>query len=88
MRQHADDHAELTSPGRRRLLARSLLPLLTTVEGPPRPRILPVDRDAVRRDASLVLAIAARLAAVHRPVVPRAMLLLDELLTDGAHSPL
>jgi hypothetical protein len=25
---------------------------------------------------------------VHRPVVPRAMLLLDELLTDGAHSPL
>jgi hypothetical protein len=79
---------ELTSPRRRRLVARSLLRLLTTVEGPPRPRVLPVDRDAVRREASLLLAIAARLAAVHRPVAPRAMLLLDELLTDGAHSPL
>jgi hypothetical protein len=79
---------ELTNPRRRRGLARSLQRLLVAVDGSPRSWGVPVDRDAVRRNAALVAAIASRLAAIHRPVHPRAVILVEELLTDPDRSPL
>jgi hypothetical protein len=79
---------ELTDPRRRRGLARSLLRLLAAVDGSPRSWGVPFDRQAVRRNAALVATIATRLAAVHRPVHPRAVILVEELLTDAERSPL
>jgi hypothetical protein len=79
---------ELTNPRRRLGLARSLQRLLAAVDGSPRSWGVPFDRHAVRRNAALVAAIASRLAAVHRPVHPRAVILVEQLLTDPDRSPL
>jgi hypothetical protein len=79
---------ELTSPRRRRGLARALRQLLSAVDGSPRSWGVPFDREAVRRNAGLVATIASRLAAVQRPVHPGAVILVEQLLTDPERSPL
>jgi hypothetical protein len=73
---------ELVAPQERRELAR----LLRTVVHDADPRYLPAaqvfNRRAVRESAAILLEAAARLEALDRPVAPRGILLVEELLSD------
>jgi hypothetical protein len=80
--------AELTRARERRTLARALRNLLRSLELPPAMFPTPVNRSALRRNRRAVEALATRLAAVDRPVRPRGILLLRQLLGGGPHSPL
>ncbi len=67
-------------------LARSLRDVVASAEARYLPTASPVDRAAVRGDASRMLAIARRLEGP-APVAPRGVLLVEQLLVDGS-SPL
>jgi hypothetical protein len=81
---------QLTRPHRQRAVARSLRRIVEHVEavgrGPDRSAI-PIDREAVRRGYQAILGLADRLDRAGE-VSPRGMVLITDLLTDGATSPL
>ncbi len=79
---------ELTRPHERKMLARALRNLVRSLELPPAMYPVPVNRRALRRNRSAIEALAARLAQVERPVRPRGILLLRQLLAGSPHSPL
>jgi hypothetical protein len=80
--------AELTSPRRRRILARSLTSLLEELDRPTPVPAIPVNRKALRRHAALAVAIASRLTRLDRPVGARGVILVSDLLTNVFASPL
>ncbi len=75
---------ELVAPENRLELAHTLRSLVR--EAGPRylPAASPVNRLAVRAEASTLLALAARLADLEKSVAPRGVLLVERLLVDGA----
>ena len=79
---------ELTRPRERKALARALRNLLRSLELPPAVLPTPVNRRALHRNWRAVEALATRLAEVERPVRPRGVLLVRELLGGSPHSPL
>lgn len=79
---------ELTRPRERKALARALRNLLRSLELPPAVLPTPVNRPALRRNRRAVEALARRLAEVDRPVRPRGVLLVRQLLGGSPHSPL
>ena len=80
--------AELTRRRERRALARALRNLLRSLDLPPRFLPTPVNRSALRRNRRAVEALASRLAALDRPVRPRGILLVRQLLQGSVRSPL
>jgi len=80
--------AELTSARNRRVLANTLASLARELRRPSRVSPVPLDRRAVRPHHALLVALAARVAQLDRPVAPRGMVLVEELITDGLTSPL
>jgi hypothetical protein len=79
---------ELTRPHERKMLARALRNLVRSLELPPAMYPVPVNRRALRRNRPAIEALAARLAQVERPVRPRGILLVRQLLCGSPHSPL
>ena len=79
--------AELTSLRNRRALARSLEATARELDGRVLPSAVPLNRAGARPHLDLIRALAARLLAP-APVSARGVLLVQELLTDGYHSPL
>jgi hypothetical protein len=47
------------------------------------PNAAPVDRGAVRTEADALLGLADRVSDLSRPIAPRGVLLLKELLVDA-----
>jgi hypothetical protein len=80
--------AQLTAESNRKVLARSLRNIVRDVEQPSLMSAVPLDRPRVREHAGLFGEIADRLAAVASPIRPHAVLLVEELVTDGARSPI
>lgn len=80
--------AELTRPRERQALARALRNLLRSLDLPPRFVPTPVNRIALYRNRRAVESLAARLAAFDRPVRPRGVLLVRQLLQGSPPSPL
>jgi hypothetical protein len=79
--------AELTSPRERLALARSLRDLVDDLSSHTLPGAAPINRVGLRSRADELISLAARLEVLERPVAPRGMLLVRELLADGG-SPL
>jgi len=75
--------AELTTPKRRLALARSIERLVRSADGRYLPGPMPLNRAAIRENASTLHELASRLTQLERPVSPRGVLLLETLLTDG-----
>jgi hypothetical protein len=75
--------AELTSPRRRRSYARSLQSIGKGLTGKTLPGAVPLNRAGVRPYAATLAALADRLGDLSRPVAPRGILLLEDLLTQG-----
>jgi hypothetical protein len=75
---------ELVGTKNRLDLAHSLRTLVR--DSSPRyvPAASPVNRIAVRPESEMLLAVAARLADLERPVSARGVVLADRLLTDGS----
>ena len=80
--------AELTCDRNRRTLSGSLKGIARELQRPSLVSAVPLNRRAVRPHLELVLALASRLAQLDRPVAPKGMVLVEELLTDGFTSPL
>jgi hypothetical protein len=80
--------AELTSDRNRTILARSLTGIVQELEHPALISAVPLNRAALRPHVPLLRSLAARLNELERPVAPRGMVLVEELLTDGLTSPL
>jgi hypothetical protein len=80
--------AELTSVRNRRVLSSSLKRLARELLRPSTVSAVPLNRRAVRPHLALLQELASRLAQVDRPVAPKGMVLVEELLTDGRTSPL
>lgn len=76
--------AELVSDENRIDLARSLTDVVHAADERLLPAASPIARAAVRTCRPQLLAIAARLFDVSRPVPARGVLLVDRLLTDGS----
>lgn len=76
--------AELVSDENRIDLARSLTDVVHAADERLLPAASPIARAAVRACRPQLLAIAARLFDVSRPVAARGVLLVDRLLTDGS----
>jgi hypothetical protein len=74
--------AELVIPKRRLDLAHSLRRLVHDSDARYLPGAQTFDRLAVRAEAESFLALADRLADLERPVAPRGVLLLEQLLDD------
>lgn len=79
--------AELVIPKRRLDLAHLLRRLVHDADARLLPGAQTFDRLAVRAEAESFLALADRLADLERPVAPRGILLLEQLL-DDTRSPL
>jgi hypothetical protein len=75
---------ELVTPKNRLELAHSLRSLVRESAARYLPSASPVNRAAVRGESETLLALAARLADVHRAVAARGVLLVDRLLVDGS----
>ena len=75
---------ELVSTKNRLDLAHSLRSLVRDARPSYLPSASPFNRLAVRAESDQLLAIAARLADLERPVAARGIVLLDRLLTDGS----
>jgi hypothetical protein len=75
---------ELVAPKNRLELAHSLRSLVRDSAARYLPSASPVNRAAVRGESETLLALAARLADVHRAVAARGVLLVDRLLVDGS----
>jgi len=81
--------AELTSARTRRNLAEWVHGVIRDAE-PPRVRLVwtPLNRAAARRNLFLLRRLEQRLSDLSRPVSPRGVLVVQELLADGTRSPL
>ncbi len=79
--------AELVVPKRRLELARSLRGVVRDADARYLPNAAPINRRAVRAAADDLQAMADRLAELSRPVAPRGILLVEQLVLDGS-SPL
>ena len=79
--------ADLTSPGRRRMLADTLERLLELAVHR-QVAAVPLNRTALRELEPNIRGLCIRLRAVDFAVEPAGMVLLRRLLTDGATSPL
>jgi hypothetical protein len=73
---------ELTSPGERRLLARSLRAVVRELGFPGRRSTVPLNRRALRPHAEEIAALAERLDDLDRPISPAGILEVEELLTS------
>lgn len=78
---------QLTSPRHRATLARSVTRTVKHLSPNRLPGATPLNRVAVRPHADLLFLIAEKLRAQDRPVAPRGVLLVEELLTSP-NSPL
>jgi hypothetical protein len=76
--------AELVADENRIDLGRSLTDVVHAADERLLPAASPIARAAVRECRPQLLAIAARLFEVAKPVPPRGVLLVERLLTDGA----
>jgi hypothetical protein len=76
--------AELVADENRIDLARSLTDVVHAADERLLPAASPIARAAVRTCRPQLLAIAARLFEVSKPVSPRGVLLVERLLTDGS----
>jgi hypothetical protein len=75
---------ELVATRNRLDLAHSVRSLVRDAEPRYLPSASPFNRLAVRAEADRLLAVAARLADLERPVAARGVVLVDRLLTDGS----
>jgi hypothetical protein len=75
--------AELTAGSRRLELAGELRQLVDAADARYLPNASPIDRAAVRAETETLLALAARLCDLERPVSPRGILALERLLRDN-----
>ena len=75
--------AELTAGGERLELAHQIRALVRAASPRYLPGAVPLDRGAVRVEAHSLLALADRLSDLGRPVAPRGILLLKDLLVDA-----
>jgi hypothetical protein len=75
---------ELVSTKNRLDLAHAVRSLVRDASPRYLPTSSPVNRVAVRAETDALLAVAARLADLERPVAPRGVVLADRLLTDGS----
>jgi hypothetical protein len=75
--------AELTSVRKRRRAARSLRGVVRGLDGNALPGAVPLNRRGVRPYTAALVALAERVGDVSRPVAPRGMLLLEDLLMSG-----
>jgi hypothetical protein len=75
--------AELTAGGERLELAHQIRVLVRAASPRYLPGAVPLDRGAVRVEAHSLLALADRLSDLGRPVAPRGILLLKDLLVDA-----
>jgi hypothetical protein len=72
--------AELTSPGERRVLARSLDGLVDELDGRVVPGPVPLNTQGLRLYSSELDALADRIADLERPVTPAGILAVHEFL--------
>jgi hypothetical protein len=79
---------ELTAARNRTSLARSLGGFAAELERPASISPVPLNRRAVGPHLPLIHRLADRLAHLERPVSPRGMVLVEELVTNGLTSPL
>jgi hypothetical protein len=75
--------AELTSPEHRDELGRALTDAVHAADERFLPSARPINRAAVRKCRAQLLELAACFFDGERPVSPRAVLLVERLLTDG-----
>lgn len=75
---------ELLAPKNRLDLAHILRSLVRESRARYLPSASPVNRLAVRAEAETLLAIAARLADLDRPVAARGVVFIDRMLVDGS----
>jgi hypothetical protein len=75
---------ELVTPKNRLELARTLRSLVRDANPRYLPSASPFNRLAVRAEAETLIAVAARLAELGRPVTARGVLLVERLLVDGS----
>jgi hypothetical protein len=78
---------ELTSVDHRLAVSRDLTNAVHEADGNRLPGASPLNRVAVRSARSQLLALASRLADIETPVLPRGVLLADQLVSDS-RSPL
>jgi hypothetical protein len=76
--------AELVADDHRTDLARSLTDVVHAADERLLPAASPIARAAVRGCRPQLLAIAARLFEVSKPVPPRGVILVERLLTNGS----
>ena len=76
--------AELVADDHRTDLARSLTDVVHAADERLLPAASPIARAAVRACRPQLLAIAARLFEVSKPVPPRGVILVERLLTNGS----
>ena len=81
---------ELVSARHRRTLARSLRSIVRELERPTRSLTFPVplNRREARPNVELLRSLADRLEHVGVQVMPHGVVLIEDLLSDGLHSPL
>lgn len=79
---------ELTSPRRRRSLARTVDGIARDLDGRVLPGPTPLNRPACRPHLDLIRALATRLRDQRLAVSPRGVLLVEDLLCNGYSSPL
>ena len=75
---------ELVATKNRLDLAHSVRSLVRDAQPRYLPSASPFNRLAVRAESDQLLAVAARLADLERPVAARGVVLVDRLLTDGS----
>ena len=75
---------ELISADSRIELGRSLTDVVHSADERLLPSASPLNRATVRASRAQLLALAARLCDLPRPVAPRGVLLVEKLLRDGA----
>lgn len=79
---------ELTSDRNRRLLARSVGRVVRELERPSLMSAVPLNRRQAREHAGLLVKLAERLGDLDSSISPRGVVLVEDMLTDGANSPL
>jgi hypothetical protein len=75
---------ELTSEQNRTRLGRALTNVVHGADESLLPNATPLNRAAVRRNRAALLSLASRMCDLDTPVMPRGLLLVDRLLTDGS----
>ena len=79
---------ELTSTRNRKLLSRSFRNIVRELEQPSFMSPVPLNRRRAREHADLLVALAERLGDLDSSIRPYGVVLIEDLLTDGANSPL